>query len=188
MKAALGLFAFLAALPTAPVLAADPPPGMVAAEGALRHEATGATLPDELDGMRATVTDVAGVTALYIPTDLNEMMRGNAAIMGIMEMANRPDYAGMREGARGSFHETGVPAIIEEGVFDWPGHPEAVTFHGLYTVGPYRKDYWRAHDKGWDVTVIVTSPRGASKASERRSRLVAEKIYGGAVLKAAPAG
>lgn len=187
MRSLLKLCALAGALFAAPLLAADPPPGMVAVDGALRHQETGAMLPDEFDGMRPAVTNVAGVTALYIPADLNEMVRGNAAIMGITASTIVPTFAGMREGARGSFHETGVPAVIEESAFDWPGHPEAVTFHGLYTVGPYRKDYWHAHDKGWSVIVIVTSPRGGAKASERRSRLVAEKVYGGAVLRPAPA-
>jgi hypothetical protein len=183
VKAILAAVAVVAASAAMPALAADPPPaGMVKAEGALRHEATGATFPDELDGMRPFVSGEQGIMALYVPTDAKEMLKGNAIIMGVMQMEARPDFAGMREGARGSFHETGVPMVIAESAFTWPGHPEAVTFLGTYVVGAYRKHYWRAHDNGWDVTVIVTSPRAAEERAEHRSKLVAEKVYGGAVL------
>jgi hypothetical protein len=179
--------AIAAALACVPAFAADPPAGMVRAEGGLRHEATGVVVPDELDGMRPFVSGTEIVMALYMPANPNDLLTGNAAIIGISRMEQGPDYAGMQRLARESFHETGVPSVIEESAFTWPGHPDAVTFHGLYTVGPYRKDYWRGLDKGWDATMIVTSPRNAKKRSEKRSRIVAEKVYGGAVIVRAPA-
>jgi hypothetical protein len=180
---ALGLVA-----PATPALAADPPPaGMVAVEGALRHEATGVTLPNSFNGWTPVVTEVNGVMALYMPKDLGQMLKGNVAIMGIDKFDGPHDYATMREAAAGSFHETGTPQILEENSFAWPGHPDAVTFHGVYLVGPYRKDYWRGWDQGWNAMVIVTTPRGDKKLGEKLSTLVASDVYGGATLRDAPA-
>jgi hypothetical protein len=182
-----GALALGLAAPALPALAADPPAGMVAVEGALRHEATGVTLPDAFNGWSRVVTDVHGVTALYMPKDLGDMLKGKAAIMGIDRLEGGvPTYAQMREAAAGSFHETGTPQILEENSFAWPGHPDAVTFHGVYTVGPYRKDYWRGFDQGWNAMVIVTTPRGDKKLGDRLSKLVASDVYGGATLEEAP--
>jgi hypothetical protein len=174
------------ALPAFPATAADPPAGMVAVEGALRHEATGLTLPNDFNGWRPVVTEVAGITAMYVPPDLADMFKGNVAMMGIGRLEERPDYAEMREGARESFHETGTAVPLEENSFAWPGHPDAVTFRGVYTVGPYRKDVWRAYDQGWNATVIVTTPRNDRKRSEKLSALVASSVFGGATVRDAP--
>ncbi|HEX8380010.1 MAG TPA: hypothetical protein VF619_05625 [Allosphingosinicella sp.] len=76
-----------------------------------------------------------------------------------------------------------MPKVVSEGRFDWPGHPKATTFHGVYEVGPYHKEYWRGWDGGWDATMIVTSPRGDRKLAGRVSAAVAAKVYGGAVVK-----
>jgi hypothetical protein len=72
--------------------------------------------------------------------------------------------------------------VIAESTFAWPGHPDAATFHGRYVVGPYRKDYWRAHDGGWEVNAIVTTPRKDDQLTESLSAAVATQVYGGATL------
>lgn len=182
----ISCFALLAVLAAAPAASAPdpaPPAGMVAVEGGLKHEETGATLPDSLGGMSRVVSSARGVMAMYMPKNLNEMLLGKVALIGIDKFDRpKPDMATMREDARGAFHETGVPVVVEESAFDWPGHPEAATFHGRYIVGPYRKDYWRAHDKGWEVNAIVTTPRRDEKLTEKLSKAVADEVFGGATL------
>ncbi len=182
-------FAMFAALAAAPAVSArdepPPPPGTTAVAGGFRHEATGLTLPDSLGGMGRIVSSSRGIMAMYAPRDLNEMLAGKVAMVGIDKFDRpRPDFATMREDARGSFHETGVPVAVEESTFAWPGHPQAATFHGRYVVGPYRKDYWRAHDQGWEVNAIVTTPRRDEKLTEKLSKAVAADIFGGATLAA----
>lgn len=180
--------AAVAALMAAPAASAPdqtPPAGMVRVAGAWKHEATGATLPDSLEGLARIVTTSRGVMAMYMPKDLNEMLAGKVALVGIDKFERaKPDFATMREDARGAFHETGVPTVVEESTFAWPGHPEAATFHGRYLVGRYRKDYWRAHDQGWEVNAIVTTPRGDAKLTEKLSSAVASGVFGGATLNA----
>ncbi|HEX8448739.1 MAG TPA: hypothetical protein VF652_04015 [Allosphingosinicella sp.] len=164
-----------------------PPAGMVAVAGALKHEATGVTLPDSLGGMTRVVTSSRGVMAMYMPKDLSEMLAGKVALIGIDKFDRpKPEFATMREDARGAFHETGVPVPVEESTFTWPGHPGAATFHGRYVVGPYRKDYWRASDQGWEVNAIVTTPRRDEKLTDRLSKAVATEVFGGATF-ASPA-
>jgi hypothetical protein len=72
--------------------------------------------------------------------------------------------------------------VVEESTFTWPGHPDAATFHGRYIVGPYRKDYWRGHDGGWEINAIVTTPRRDEKLTETLSAAVAAEVFGGATL------
>jgi hypothetical protein len=181
-------FALAAALIAAPAASAPdkaPPAGMVAVAGGLRHEATGVTLPDTLGGMARVVSSARGVMAMYMPKNLNEMLAGKVALIGIDKFDRpKPDFATMREDARGTFHETGTAVPVEESAFTWPGHPDAATFHGRYVVGPYRKDYWRASDQGWEVNAIVTTPRGDGKLTEKLSQAVAADVFGGAAFRA----
>jgi hypothetical protein len=186
MKLFAGAVALVLALAPAGAAPADPPappPGTVKAEGGLRHEATGIVFPDELEGMRPIVTGTDLIMAMYMPSNPMEMLKGKVAILGVSKIAEDPGHATMAERARESFHETGVPKVVSEGRFDWPGHPKATTFHGVYEVGPYHKEYWRGWDGGWDATMIVTSPRGDRKLAGRVSAAVAAKVYGGAVVK-----
>ena len=183
-------YVLFAALAAAPAASADkaPPAGMVAVDGALKHEATGLKLPDSLGGMTRIVTSSPGVMAMYMPKDMNEMLAGKVALIGIEKFDRpKPEFATMKEDARGAFHETGVPVPIEESTFTWPGHPDAATFHGRYVVGPYRKDYWRASDQGWEVNAIVTTPRRDEKLTDRLSQAVAAEVFGGAVFTPAAA-
>ncbi|HEX6375535.1 MAG TPA: hypothetical protein VFZ91_07420 [Allosphingosinicella sp.] len=184
----LAALSALAAAPAASAPVEAPPAGWVAITGALKHEATGVTLPDSLGGMVRIVSSSRGVMAMYMPKNLNEMLAGKVALVGVDKFdRGRPDFATMREDARGAFHETGVPVVIEESTFAWPGHPQAATFHGRYVVGPYRKDYWRAHDQGWEVNAIVTTPRRDEKLTEKLSKAVAADVFGGATLTDADA-
>lgn len=183
----LAAVAALMAGPAASAPGQAPPAGMVGVAGAWKHEATGVTLPDSLGGMTRIVTTSRGVMAMYMPKNLNEMLAGKVALVGIDKFERaKPDFATMREDARGAFHETGVATVVEESTFAWPGHPDAATFHGRYTVGRYHKDYWRAHDQGWEVNAIVTTPRGDGELTEKLSSAVATGVFGGAIL-AAPA-
>jgi hypothetical protein len=156
------------------------PAGLEKVEGALRHGATGLAFPDKLGGMPRFVSGIGGgVTAMYL-----DLFSGKAVMVGAIERQERPEFETMRRDARDTFHETGVPTVVEESAFTWPGHAEAATFHGRYSVGPYGKDYWRAHAKGWDVNVIVTTPRGDRKALDKFSAQVAAEVFGGATLDA----
>jgi len=179
LAGALALLLTLAPAAAAPPQA--PPPGTVQIEGgAIRHEKSGIVFPERIDDMARILTGTELIMAMYAPADLREMFAGKVALLGVSAIAKDPGYEVMRERARGSFHETGVPEVVSEGRFAWPGHPNATTFHGVYRVGPYRKEYWRAWDAGWDATMIVTTPRKDEKLGEKLSAVVAETVYGGA--------
>jgi hypothetical protein len=183
MRLLTAIAAFLVALaPAAAAPPETPPPGTVAVEGGLRHEKAGIVFPDRLEDMTRVITGDKMIVALYLPSDLRLMLAGKAVILGVTAMPEGMSFEKMGEFARGSFHETGVANVVSEKRFLWAGHPDAITFHGVYTVSRYRKEYWRAWDKGWDATVIVTTPRTDLALGERLSKLIADKFYGGATI------
>ena len=97
-------------------------------------------------------------------------------------VSERMDRAKLGRSAWTDMGKDGVPQAIAETSFSWPGHPEAVTFHGSYLVGRHRRSYWAAWDDGWNVFVTATTSSDRDEKMEELSRLIAAEIFGGATL------
>jgi hypothetical protein len=170
----------------APILAADPPAGMVDAEGGLRHEATGIRLPKWLKGLRRNLSGGDAVVAIYTPSRYHRIEDLNVAA-GVGAVRTAMDLAALRHEAWEEMGRIATPVAIAETGFSWPGHPDAATFYGSYWVGRFRKTYWLAWEKGWQVLVTVTTLRSNADKNEELSGFVAREIFGGAAVEPAPA-
>lgn len=177
----------LAALAPAPAFAADPIPGMVETGGGLRHAASGVNYPKWLKGLRRNLSGGESVVAIYTPSSPYRRLQDLHVGVAVGPVSGRMDRAKLSRLAWTDMGKDGVPQVIAETSFTWPGHPEAVTFHGSYLLGRHRRSYWAAWDGGWNVFVTATTSRDRDEKMEEMSLLIAKEIFGGAALAPAPA-
>jgi hypothetical protein len=146
----------------------------------IRKPPLGVHFPRNIGEMRMIVLNEVGDPdiALYSPasppTGPNRML---SVAVGKREIA--PTVERMREQSRLHAASKGESKILFEGSFAWPGHDLARTFHGSYTAGSIRRQYWQAWEGGYGVIVIAETPLDEPERMERLAAAIVATIFGG---------
>ena len=176
------------ALAAAPPVLAAPPRGFEEAPGhALRHIGTGLTLPATIADLRAQGLDgTAPAVAIYAaPGDADPLK--HFVSIAIDAARNTPPAADMRDRTRAVVSGGKVVQALAEGVFLWPGHPQARTFRGRYALGDVNREIWAAGEGRFSVLVMITVPNDNLAELDRLSAAVALEVFGGAGAATQPA-
>ncbi|MFL6843826.1 MAG: hypothetical protein ACJ8ER_02965 [Allosphingosinicella sp.] len=170
------LLAAAAALPARP---AAPGPGFVSAPGnGLRHLPTGIAIPASLAGMARTTSTPGGDPFVAIYAERGRPDERWVSV-SVGRVRKTPDLRAMRESSRNAARAGRKLTILSEGLFPWPGHPRAKTFHGAYVVDGIRHDYWTAWDRGFGVFVVASQPGNDVRRAEALGAAVEGRIFGG---------
>ncbi|MBV8685112.1 MAG: hypothetical protein JOZ90_02410 [Alphaproteobacteria bacterium] len=173
--------AVLLALALAPPAGARPPELALGPDGRLAPPADIA-LPETLGGLRRTViARGSSLVAVYTGSGA-AAPAGRWVSVEVMPTDTVVDLKRMRALSRAGLGpkkwEGADRTILEEGRFAWPGHPHARTFRGAYAAGGTRRDYWRAWDGGYAVTVTVETAREPAAAADALAAAAAARVFG----------
>ncbi|HEU0099877.1 MAG TPA: hypothetical protein VFQ67_14025 [Allosphingosinicella sp.] len=171
---------FLAAPLLALALSAAAPAPAPARDAGRAEEILG-QMPKDLDGARSM--RLADGIITYFPKRL-----GQDPMFGVIVAGNDdvdpPEK--IREFVRDTFHESGIREVVREGTFTTARWPGAATFFGEYVTGAGFKQSWTVMTGKEHVTVLTTYFN--RKDAKRVEALVAENIFGGAVISATQGG